>query len=335
MRMKLRVGLLVMMALTATGAYAQEQPSTEAAPAIPIWHQAPPPPEATRIRVSGNEAAAKITHIVQPVYPDAAKAARVSGTVILHCVIAKDGSIMQLTYVSGPPLLLQAAMDAVHQWTYQPTLFNGKPVEVDTTISVVFVLGGTPGDPAPLSRPPATANKSESMYVAAPDAAMDPQCKADILHLMDVTHFKDQQQVVGRQMLNSFRPVLLATIPATPNREKIADAYMDRISSLLQSDEFTARVAALYAKDLTDSDARAAAAFYEATAGQHYFESITKMAPDLMAIGQQIVHTNLRSILQDVCKEFPELQGTGQGCAPTDANPTSLLLSAEPISAAD
>jgi hypothetical protein len=59
------------------------------------------------------------------------------------------------------------------------------------------------------------------------------------------------------------------------------------------------------------------------------------MAPDLMAIGQQIVHTNLRSILQDVCKEFPELQGTGQGCAPTDANPTSLLLSAEPISAAD
>jgi len=54
-----------------------------------------------------------------------------------------------------------------------------------------------------------------------------------------------------------------------------------------------------------------------------------------MAIGQQIVHTNLRSILQDVCKEFPELQETGQGCTPADANPTSLLLSAEPISAAD
>ncbi len=297
MRMKLRAGLLVMMALIATRAYAQEQPSTDAAPAIPIWHQAPPPPEATRIRVGGNVAAAKITHQVTPVYPEAAKAARVSGTIILHCVIAKDGSIMQLTYVSGPPLLLQAAMDAVHQWTYQPTLFKGKPVEVDTTISVVFVLGGTPSDPAQLSRPPATSSKSESTDVAAPDAAIDPQFKADILHLMDVTHFKDQQQVVGRQMLNSFRLVLLATIPATPNREKIADAYMDKISSLLQSDEFTARVVALYAKDLTDADVRAAAGFYETPAGQHYFESITKMAPDLMAIGQQIVHANLRSIL--------------------------------------
>jgi TonB family protein len=335
MRMKLRAGLLVVMALTATGAYAQEQPSTDAAPAIPIWHQAPPPPEATRIRVGGNVAAAKITHQVTPVYPEAAKAARVSGTIILHCVIAKDGSIVQLTYVSGPPLLLQAAMDAVHQWTYQPTLFKGKPVEVDTTISVVFVLGGTPSDPTQLSRPPATSSKAESTDVAAPDAAIDPQFKADILDLMDVTHFKDQQQVVGRQMLNSFRPVLLATIPATPNREKIADAYMDKISSLLPSDEFTARVVALYAKDLTDADVRAAAGFYETPAGQHYFESITKMTPDLMAIGQQIVHTYLRSILQDVCKEFPELQAKGQGCAPTDANPTSLLLSAEPVPVAN
>jgi len=136
-------------------------------------------------------------------------------------------------------------------------------------------------------------------------------------------------------MLNSFRPALLATIPATPNREKIADAYMDKLSALLQSDEFMTQVVALYARDLTDADVKAAAAFYETPAGQHYFESITKMAPDLMAIGQQIVHTSLRSILQDVCKEFPELQGKSQDCAPTNANPTSLLLSPERIPAAD
>jgi hypothetical protein len=335
MRMKLTAGFLVLMALSAMGAAAQEQPSTDSAPAIPIWHQAPPPPEATRIRVGGNVAAAKLTHQVTPVYPKAAKAARVSGTIILHCVIGKDGKIMQLTYVSGPPLLLQASMDAVRQWIYQPTLFKGKPVEVDTTISVVFVLGGMAGDPGQLSRPPATSSKSESTDVAAPVAAVDPQFKADILHLMDVTHFKDQQQVLGRQMLNSFRPMLLATIPATPNREKIADAYMDKLSILLQSDEFTTRVVALYAKDLTDADVKVAAAIYETAAGQHYFEGIAKMAPDLMAIGQQIVQTNLRSILQDVCKEFSELQGKGQDCTPADANPTSLLLSRKPIPAAD
>jgi protein TonB len=77
-----------------------------------------------------------------PVYPPIAKTAHISGTVMLHAVIAKDGSVEDLQYVSGPPLLMKAAMDAVKQWRYQPTQLNGEPVEVDTTISVVFTLGG-------------------------------------------------------------------------------------------------------------------------------------------------------------------------------------------------
>jgi len=105
----------------------------------------PPPPKAptpTRIRVGGNVAAAKLLHQVQPVYPQIAKTAHVSGTVVLHAIIAKDGSIQELQYVSGPALLMRAAMDAVHEWRYQPTQLNGEPVEVDTTIQVVFSLGG-------------------------------------------------------------------------------------------------------------------------------------------------------------------------------------------------
>ena len=85
---------------------------------------------------------AKLVHQVQPIYPQIAKTAHVSGTVLLHAIIAKDGSIQELQYVSGPPLLMRAAMDAVHEWRYQPTLLNGEPVEVDTTIQVVFTLGG-------------------------------------------------------------------------------------------------------------------------------------------------------------------------------------------------
>jgi len=77
-----------------------------------------------------------------PVYPPIAKTAHISGTVVLHAVIAKDGSVEDLQYVSGPPLLMKSAMDAVKQWRYQPTQLNGDPVEVDTTISVVFTLGG-------------------------------------------------------------------------------------------------------------------------------------------------------------------------------------------------
>ncbi|MGA7920324.1 MAG: energy transducer TonB [Candidatus Acidiferrales bacterium] len=104
----------------------------------------PPPPKAapSRIRVGGNVAAAKLVRQVTPVYPAIAKTAHISGTVILHAIISKDGSIEQLEYVSGPPLLMKNAMDAVRQWRYNPTLLNGEPVEVDTTISVVFTLGG-------------------------------------------------------------------------------------------------------------------------------------------------------------------------------------------------
>lgn len=106
---------------------------------------APPPPKPVtpqRIRVGGNVTAANITSQTRPEYPMIAKTAHVSGTIILHAVISKDGTIQELQYVSGPPLLMKSAMDAVKQWTYKPTLLNGEPVEVDTTISVVFSLGG-------------------------------------------------------------------------------------------------------------------------------------------------------------------------------------------------
>ncbi len=102
----------------------------------------PPKPAQQRIRVGGNVQAAKMLRQVQPTYPQIAKTAHVQGTVILHAVIAKDGTVQELNYISGPPLLMKSAMDAVREWKYQPTLLNGDPVEVDTTISVIFTLGG-------------------------------------------------------------------------------------------------------------------------------------------------------------------------------------------------
>ena len=96
------------------------------------------------IRVGGNVQSARSIKRVPPVYPVEARQAGISGTVRLHVIIAKDGTIDQLELVSGHPLLAQAALDAVRQWTYQPTLLNGKPVEVDTTIDVVFSLNLPP-----------------------------------------------------------------------------------------------------------------------------------------------------------------------------------------------
>ncbi len=102
---------------------------------------APPPPKPKGpLRVGGNVQAARIVNRVQPVYPPLARQTRISGTVRLHAIISKDGTIQQLEVMSGHPLLQQAALDAVRQWRYQPTLLNGEPVEVDTTIDVIFSL---------------------------------------------------------------------------------------------------------------------------------------------------------------------------------------------------
>jgi protein TonB len=103
---------------------------------------APPPPRPSqqRIRQGGAVQAAMLVNRVQPQYPPLARQTRISGTVRLHAIISKDGSVQQLEVLSGHPLLVQAALDAVRQWKYRPTTLNGEPVEVDTTIDVIFSL---------------------------------------------------------------------------------------------------------------------------------------------------------------------------------------------------
>jgi len=103
---------------------------------------APPPPKptASRIRQGGSVQAALLINRVQPVYPPLARQTRIAGTVRLHAIISKQGTVESLEVLSGHPLLVRAAMDAVQQWKYKPTLLNGEPVEVDTTIDVIFSL---------------------------------------------------------------------------------------------------------------------------------------------------------------------------------------------------
>jgi protein TonB len=109
----------------------------EAAPAS-VPKSAPAPIQ--QVRVSGALQAARLIHRVEPVYPALARQARISGTVELAGVIGTNGQIRELRVVSGPALLVQPALDAVRQWIYQPTLLGGQPVEVITSISVIFRL---------------------------------------------------------------------------------------------------------------------------------------------------------------------------------------------------
>jgi TonB family protein len=109
-------------------------PSPAAAPRA----QSPPRP----VRVGGNIKEPRKLKNVNPVYPDIAKQARVQGIVILECVIGPRGDVTEVRVLRGIPLLDQAAIDAVKQWVYTPTLLNGLPVPVIMTVTVNFSLGG-------------------------------------------------------------------------------------------------------------------------------------------------------------------------------------------------
>ena len=111
-----------------------------AAPPPPPPPPAPKPVTPQRIRVGGNVQQAKLIRQPKPIYPPLAKQARISGVVRLNAIIGKDGTIQNLPVASGHPLLVPAAMEAVKQWVYQPTLLNGEAVEVVTQIDVNFTL---------------------------------------------------------------------------------------------------------------------------------------------------------------------------------------------------
>jgi TonB family protein len=102
----------------------------------------PTPPQ--RIRVGGNVQASNLVKKVTPVYPPLAKQARMQGTVRFTVIINKEGSVENVQLVSGHPLLVPSALEAVKQWKYRPTLLNGNPVEVITQIDINFTLADDP-----------------------------------------------------------------------------------------------------------------------------------------------------------------------------------------------
>jgi protein TonB len=104
----------------------------------PKVKEAPP----KKVNISAGVAVGMLIQKTTPIYPPIAKAARVSGTVVIQATISKTGSIEDLHVVSGPAMLQSAAVDAVRTWRYRPYLLNNEPVEVETTVNVIFTLGG-------------------------------------------------------------------------------------------------------------------------------------------------------------------------------------------------
>jgi len=102
----------------------------------------PPPVQKPPRKISIGVMEASLIHRVDPIYPAIARAAHISGEVKLRATIATDGTVKDYEVVSGNSLLLRAAISAIRQWRYRPTLLNGEPVEVETFITVNFILQG-------------------------------------------------------------------------------------------------------------------------------------------------------------------------------------------------
>lgn len=91
-----------------------------------------------RIRVGTSVAMTQLIRKVNPVRSQEARKKHLQETVLLHIVVDRDGSVVRVDPVSGPPELTQESVDAVRQWLFKPTLLNGDPVEVDTTVTIIF-----------------------------------------------------------------------------------------------------------------------------------------------------------------------------------------------------
>jgi periplasmic protein TonB len=107
-------------------------------PVVPV---VAPPAAVAPVRIS-HISEGNLLRKMLPTYPPLARSARIQGQVVLQAVIGKQGSIENLRVVSGHPMLVPAAIDAVRQWLYRPYVLNGEPVEVETQITVNFSLGG-------------------------------------------------------------------------------------------------------------------------------------------------------------------------------------------------
>lgn len=97
-----------------------------------------------QVTIEGELQKAKLIEGIQPKYPEGALKSRITGTVELHVVFEKGGTVRLVEVVGGNPIFVEAAVDAVRRWKYPPTILNGQPVEVDTLAFVTFALGRAP-----------------------------------------------------------------------------------------------------------------------------------------------------------------------------------------------
>ena len=203
---------------------------------------------------------------VPPVYPDAAKQARVQGIVVLECTISPRGNVVDVKVLRGIPLLDQAAVDAVKQWIYTPTLLNNVPVPVIMTVTVTFKLSD---GPVSLEAAPATVTPTPT-----PEPTGPPEKLADIRRLLELNGSRATSQAFLDAVIWQLRS---QAKPETPPE------FWRALGEELRAERLEDMAVPIYDKHFTHEEIRDFIRFYETPAGRKLGASMLELTKESLA----------------------------------------------------
>jgi hypothetical protein len=157
-------------------------------------------------------------------------------------------------------------------------------------------------------------------------ATVEPQLKADIERMIEVAHLRERMLKISRLRFEHLRPQLTASMPPTPNRDKILLEYAEKYTSLYISSEYMSKVADIYAKYFSDDDIKGMIQFYQTPAGQHYVAKIPEVTADIAQLADSAGAEGIPHIWKELCREYPELQGKTKYCVQPNSEKESLLV---------
>ena len=166
-------------------------------------------------------------------------------------------------------------------------------------------------------------------------ATVEPQLKADIERMIEVAHLRERMLELSRLRFERLRPQLTASMPPTPNRDKILLEYAEKYTSLHVSSEYMSKVADIYAKYFSDDDIKGMIQFYQTPAGQHYIAKIPEVTADMAQLADSAGAEGIPHIWKELCREYPELRGNDgkqdgkpwtKYCVQHDSEKESLLV---------
>jgi len=265
------------------------------------------PREIKRIRIGGNVQQAKIISQSRPVYPELAKNARIQGTVKLQAILGTDGRVMELSVLSGHPLLVQAALDAVRQWQYQPTRLNGKPVEVVTAVDVVFTLASD-SSTAPMASPSEADRTDREMKAAL--AALDPASAADLRRLMELIYSPGRVKQQSNTEFEQMKPTLSLLLPEGARTPEVSQRFYEKFMASIAAMPRVEPYMVIYSRYFTPEEVRGLIAFYDSPLGQKQLETTSPILRESLAFFTAYLQRAIPQILEELRAEFPALMNS-------------------------